>query len=175
MLLGLAAILALAAASWQRAGRHNGECVPRVQEEALVYLQRVRPTAADRAAIRLAASDYAALERLASTHVSSLESGNRLDPRSPEIAEALEMIGRLRDVHAWNASSPEITRALLVLADANQHRLELLVRMSDEGFDADQYACSSKSIDRLWRRVLSVTDAGVPPPVNSVGLTDRGR
>jgi len=157
LLLGLAAVAALSAGSWQRRHLLTVECVSRVQEEALLYLQRVAPTAADRLAVRLAAVDHEALEQLASTNVSHLESGNHLDPKSPEITESLEMVARLRDVHAWKASSPEVTRALLVLADANQHRLELLVQMSDEGFDADEYACLSKSIDRLWGRVLAVT------------------
>jgi hypothetical protein len=170
--LGMAAVVALSAGSWQRAHLKPASCDSRVPDEAVLYLRRVAPTAADRAAVRLAAIEYEGLERLAAANAANLQAGRHLDRQSPQIAEALASIERLRNGHAWSATSPGVTRALLVLADTNRHRLDLLLHTGASGFDAAAYACLSKSIDRLWDRVVART-ASSAPEMNRVGLGEE--
>jgi hypothetical protein len=161
--LGLAAVAALAVGSWHRTETRNEQCVSRVQQEALVHLDLVDSSSADREAVSLATPDLAALETFAARAAAALDQESSGRPSARDFSDALEIVDRLRENYAWIASSPELTRGFLVLADANQQRIAFLAETVRSGFDRARYDCLSDGAVRLWREI-TVAGARVRVP-----------
>lgn len=70
---------------------------------------------------------------------------------TPEILDDIDdQIRRIRDVYVWTAVTPELSRSLILLADLDRHRFELLREMRTAGFDEGRYACLNRELDELW-------------------------
>src|SRR5687767_1661948 len=122
LLFVVPAISAVMAATWPRSGGTPRSCVSASADQAVRMLSRATPSIADRRAIELASSAQQKIESWITQERAQLSRPRGIavgDLGAARLAGADNEIRRVRDVYAWIATSPALTRALLVLADTN--------------------------------------------------------
>ena len=122
--------------------------VTSVHEAVLVELRRATTSTADVRTLALVEDAQHELDSWAGSTISRLRSG-RTDLVAAD--DPQNQIRRIRDVYAWTARTPEFTRALLVLADAHQHRVEALHEMLRAGVvDEQRYLAVEADVIAVW-------------------------
>jgi hypothetical protein len=122
------------------------ECAGALQQAALTELQHTAPAPGDSAVVAHVASAQAELDGIV----------GRLARHEPGAspAAAYSTIRRVRGEYAWRTSTPALARTLLLLADANERRLETALR-APAGAAAGADDCPAQAVERIWGAIVT--------------------
>ena len=134
-----------------------------VHEAVLVELRRAPSSAIDVRTLGLVQDAQQELDSWAGWAISRLRA-DRMDA-ALDARAAHDQIRRIRDEYAWSTRTPEFTRALLVLADAHQHRVAALHEMLRAGaVDERRYLVVETDVATLWAGIRDWAQPLRPTP-----------